>query len=94
MPITPGRYTFRVLAANNDGKWNEIGSSIDFRIAAAFSAQRERLGPARSQFTTTAHRASPEESSGSTVRMSAMALEKVDERANRRTELTLTWIVN
>jgi signal transduction histidine kinase len=34
--LSPGRYTFRVLASNNDGKWNPIGSSIGFRIAPAF----------------------------------------------------------
>ncbi|GAO28240.1 sensor histidine kinase [Geofilum rubicundum JCM 15548] len=30
--LNPGRYTFRVKAANNDGVWNEEGISIDIRI--------------------------------------------------------------
>ena len=34
--LDPGRYTFHVIASNNDGKWNEVGSSIAFRIAPAF----------------------------------------------------------
>jgi signal transduction histidine kinase/ligand-binding sensor domain-containing protein len=34
--LGPGSYTFRVLASNNDGKWNEIGGSIALRIAPAF----------------------------------------------------------
>jgi signal transduction histidine kinase/ligand-binding sensor domain-containing protein len=34
--LGPGRYTFHVIASNNDGKWNEVGSSIAFRIAPAF----------------------------------------------------------
>jgi len=38
--LSPGRYTFHVIAANNDGKWSEIGSSIAFRIAPAFYQTR------------------------------------------------------
>ena len=34
--LGPGHYTFRVIASNNDGVWNETGASIDFWIAAAF----------------------------------------------------------
>lgn len=30
--IPPGSYTFRVLAANNDGVWNETGASFPFRL--------------------------------------------------------------
>ncbi|MDX2446464.1 MAG: two-component regulator propeller domain-containing protein [Desulfobacterales bacterium] len=30
--LDPGRYVFRVLASNNDGKWNEKGASIRIRI--------------------------------------------------------------
>ena len=30
--IPPGRYTFHVLASNNDGVWNEIGASLDIRV--------------------------------------------------------------
>jgi ligand-binding sensor domain-containing protein/signal transduction histidine kinase len=26
--VAPGRYTFRVLACNNDGVWNEVGASL------------------------------------------------------------------
>jgi signal transduction histidine kinase len=32
----PGSYRFRVIAANNDGVWNETGASLDFLIAPAF----------------------------------------------------------
>jgi signal transduction histidine kinase/ligand-binding sensor domain-containing protein len=34
--LEPGTYRFRVLAANNDGVWNEDGASIDFGILPAF----------------------------------------------------------
>jgi len=30
--IPPGRYTFRVRAANNDGVWNEAGAAFPFRL--------------------------------------------------------------
>ncbi len=30
--IPPGHYTFRVLAANNDGVWNETGAAIQFSV--------------------------------------------------------------
>jgi signal transduction histidine kinase len=32
----PGSYTFRVMAVNPDGVWNESGATIAFSIAAAF----------------------------------------------------------
>ncbi len=32
----PGSYTFRVMAANPDGVWNESGATIGFSIAPAF----------------------------------------------------------
>ncbi|WP_165973573.1 sensor histidine kinase [Luteibacter rhizovicinus] len=32
----PGRYTFHVLARNEDGVWNEQGATLDIRIAPAF----------------------------------------------------------
>jgi signal transduction histidine kinase len=32
----PGAYTFRVIAANNDGVWNEQGASLVFTVAAAW----------------------------------------------------------
>jgi signal transduction histidine kinase/ligand-binding sensor domain-containing protein len=34
--LGPGSYAFHVIASNNDGKWNEVGSSITFRVAPAF----------------------------------------------------------
>jgi signal transduction histidine kinase len=34
--LSPGRYTFRVVASNNDGVWNETGATVDFEIPPAF----------------------------------------------------------
>jgi signal transduction histidine kinase len=34
--LAPGTYTFHVMAANNDGVWNETGASITFRIPPTF----------------------------------------------------------
>jgi signal transduction histidine kinase len=34
--LRPGHYTFRVIAANNDGVWNESGAALAFAIPAAF----------------------------------------------------------
>jgi signal transduction histidine kinase/ligand-binding sensor domain-containing protein len=34
--LRPGHYIFRVIAANNDGVWNESGASLAFVIPAAF----------------------------------------------------------
>ena len=34
--LKPGRYSFRVIACNNDGLWNEEGVRLDFAIAPAF----------------------------------------------------------
>ena len=34
--LDPGNYTFRVAAANEDGVWNEAGTSIEFTIPPAF----------------------------------------------------------
>jgi signal transduction histidine kinase/ligand-binding sensor domain-containing protein/CheY-like chemotaxis protein len=34
--LSPGRYTFRVKAANNDGVWNETGASFSFYLAPRF----------------------------------------------------------
>ena len=34
--LGPGSYTFRVIAANNDGVWNMTGASVHFSIAPAF----------------------------------------------------------
>ncbi len=34
--IPAGRYTFRVIASNNDGVWNEVGTSFDFYLKPHF----------------------------------------------------------
>ena len=34
--LRPGSYRFRVIAANNDGVWNEQGASVDIRIEPRF----------------------------------------------------------
>lgn len=34
--IPPGSYTFRVIASNNDGLWNETGASFRFHLAPHF----------------------------------------------------------
>ncbi len=34
--IPPGNYRFRVIAANADDKWNNVGAWIDFRLKPAF----------------------------------------------------------
>ena len=34
--LGPGSYHFRVIACNNDGVWNEVGSSLDFSIRPAW----------------------------------------------------------
>jgi signal transduction histidine kinase len=34
--LPPGNYRFRVMASNNNGVWNEIGTYIDFSIAPAY----------------------------------------------------------
>jgi PAS domain S-box-containing protein len=34
--LGPGQYRFRVIAANNDGVWNETGASLSFSIAPAW----------------------------------------------------------
>src|SRR6202020_576697 len=34
--LRPGHYVFRVIAANNDGAWNETGASLAFVIPPAF----------------------------------------------------------
>src|SRR5262249_22649601 len=35
-PLLSGNYTFRVLAANSDGIWNETGASVAFRVLPFF----------------------------------------------------------
>lgn len=34
--LGPGRYRFRVVAANNSGVWNEAGASLDFTVPPTF----------------------------------------------------------
>lgn len=34
--LPPGSYTFRVIACNNDGKWNEVGASLGFELRPFF----------------------------------------------------------
>ncbi|WP_164851434.1 sensor histidine kinase [Larkinella soli] len=34
--LEPGRYTFRVKAANNDGVWNEEGTALAFRVVPPY----------------------------------------------------------
>ena len=34
--IPPGRYTFRVQAANNDGLWNDKGAAVEFELEPHF----------------------------------------------------------
>jgi signal transduction histidine kinase/ligand-binding sensor domain-containing protein len=34
--VPPGAYTFRVIAANSDGVWNEEGKSVSFRVLPPF----------------------------------------------------------
>lgn len=34
--LPPGKYTFRVMASNNDGIWNEVGDEINFSVAAFY----------------------------------------------------------
>jgi signal transduction histidine kinase/ligand-binding sensor domain-containing protein len=34
--LSPRRYTFRVIACNNDGVWNEAGAALDLAVAPAY----------------------------------------------------------
>jgi signal transduction histidine kinase/ligand-binding sensor domain-containing protein len=34
--LPPSNYTFRVMASNNSGVWNQVGDSVDFSIAPAY----------------------------------------------------------
>jgi signal transduction histidine kinase/ligand-binding sensor domain-containing protein len=34
--LAPGRYTFHVIASNNDGVWNTTGASLKFEVPPAF----------------------------------------------------------
>ena len=35
--LQPGRYTFRVIACNNDGVWNDSGAGVDFSVTPHFN---------------------------------------------------------
>ncbi len=34
--LPPGKYSFRVIAANSDGVWNDNGAKLDFSVAPAY----------------------------------------------------------
>lgn len=34
--LDPGQYTFRVMASNNDGRWNEAGAAVDLYLTPFF----------------------------------------------------------
>jgi len=34
--LPPGKYSFRVIASNSDGVWNESGAKLDFSVAPAY----------------------------------------------------------
>ncbi len=34
--LPPGKYSFRVIASNSDGVWNENGAKLDFSVAPAY----------------------------------------------------------
>ena len=34
--LPPGKYSFRVIASNSDGVWNDSGTKLDFTIAPAY----------------------------------------------------------
>lgn len=38
--LAPGKYRFRVIAANNDGVWNRDGATLDFEIPPTFVQSR------------------------------------------------------
>ena len=38
--LPPGQYSFRVIASNSDGIWNEHGAALDFSVAAAYYQTR------------------------------------------------------
>lgn len=38
--VPPGRYTFRVVASNNDGVWNEKGAALELTVAPRFYETR------------------------------------------------------
>ena len=38
--LAPGSYRFRVIAANDDGVWNQAGAALDFTIPPSFTQTR------------------------------------------------------
>ena len=48
--MAPGEYSFRVIAANSFGIWNEQGAGVQFRAAAAFLPDELVLRPLRAAF--------------------------------------------
>ena len=38
--LPPGQYSFRVIASNSDGIWNENGATLDFSVARAYYQTR------------------------------------------------------
>src|SRR6202000_894397 len=34
--LRPVKYRFRVIASNNDGVWNDVGATLDFRVVPAW----------------------------------------------------------
>ena len=50
--LDPGEYTFRVIAANSDGVWNETGASIGFELKPYFYQTGWFLGLAIFAFVT------------------------------------------
>jgi signal transduction histidine kinase len=51
--LDPGEYTFRVIAANNDGIWNETGASASFVLQPHFYQTAWFIGLAAFAFLTT-----------------------------------------
>src|SRR5262249_37633306 len=42
--LTPGSYQFRVIAANEDGVWNDAGASLDLEIPPSFTQTKAFIG--------------------------------------------------
>jgi ligand-binding sensor domain-containing protein/signal transduction histidine kinase len=51
--LDPGKYTFRVIAANSDGVWNDTGASVGFELKPYFYQTGWFLGLAVFAFLTT-----------------------------------------
>jgi len=50
--LDPGEYTFRVIAANSDGIWNETGASVSFELRPFFYQTSWFIGLAAFAFLT------------------------------------------